>query len=60
MEPIRLPGIDLGLVAQRTSGMVGADLANAVNEATLAAALRGSALASSATSRRRSTGSGSA
>ncbi|MGK3984670.1 ATP-dependent zinc metalloprotease FtsH [Sorangium sp. So ce136] len=37
-------GVDLGLVAQRTSGMVGADLANAVNEAALAAARRGAAL----------------
>ncbi|MGK4001255.1 ATP-dependent zinc metalloprotease FtsH [Sorangium sp. So ce1036] len=37
-------GVDLGVVAQRTSGMVGADLANAVNEAALAAARRGSAL----------------
>ncbi|WP_049949804.1 hypothetical protein [Sorangium cellulosum] len=37
-------GVDLGIVAQRTSGMVGADLANAVNEAALAAARRGSAL----------------
>ncbi|WP_438016434.1 ATP-dependent zinc metalloprotease FtsH [Sorangium sp. So ce315] len=36
--------VDLGVVAQRTSGMVGADLANAVNEAALAAARRGSTL----------------
>ena len=34
--------VDLRVVAQRTPGMVGADLANAVNEAALAAARRGS------------------
>ncbi len=37
-------GMDLRLVAQRTPGMVGADLANVVNEAALAAARRGSAV----------------
>jgi cell division protease FtsH len=36
------PAVDLKLVAQRTPGMVGADLANVVNEAALAAARRGS------------------
>lgn len=36
--------VDLRLVAQRTPGMVGADLANVVNEAALAAARRGSAV----------------
>lgn len=35
-------GLDLGVVARRTPGMVGADLANVVNEAALAAARRGS------------------
>jgi cell division protease FtsH len=35
------PGIDLKVVAQRTVGMVGADLANLVNESALAAARRG-------------------
>ncbi len=33
--------VDLGMVARRTPGMVGADLANVVNEAALAAARRG-------------------
>ncbi|NUQ73444.1 MAG: ATP-dependent metallopeptidase FtsH/Yme1/Tma family protein [Polyangiaceae bacterium] len=37
-------GVDIRLVAQRTPGMVGADLANVVNEAALAAARRGSSL----------------
>jgi cell division protease FtsH len=36
--------LDIRLVAQRTPGMVGADLANVVNEAALAAARRGSAI----------------
>jgi cell division protease FtsH len=35
------PKVDLKVVAQRTPGMVGADLANVVNEAALAAARRG-------------------
>jgi cell division protease FtsH len=35
------PDLDLKTVAQRTPGMVGADLANVVNEAALAAARRG-------------------
>lgn len=35
-------GVDLHMVAQRTPGMVGADLANVVNEAALSAARRGS------------------
>jgi cell division protease FtsH len=35
------PELDLAAVAQRTVGMVGADLANIVNEAALAAARRG-------------------
>ncbi|HKP62375.1 MAG TPA: ATP-dependent zinc metalloprotease FtsH [Polyangiales bacterium] len=35
------PGVDMKVVAQRTPGMVGADLANVVNEAALAAARRG-------------------
>jgi cell division protease FtsH len=35
------PNLDLKTVAQRTPGMVGADLANVVNEAALAAARRG-------------------
>jgi cell division protease FtsH len=34
------PDVDLKVVAQRTPGMVGADLANAVNEAALASARR--------------------
>ncbi|WP_437279438.1 ATP-dependent zinc metalloprotease FtsH [Sorangium sp. So ce375] len=34
------PGVDLGLVARRTPGMVGADLAKIVNEAALAGARR--------------------
>ena len=36
------PGVDLRTLAQRTPGMVGADLAKVVNEAALAAARRGS------------------
>jgi cell division protease FtsH len=35
------PDVDLGTVAQRTPGMVGADLANVVNEAALASVRRG-------------------
>jgi cell division protease FtsH len=35
------PGVDLGALAQSTPGMVGADLANVVNEAALLAAKRG-------------------
>ena len=35
------PSVDLAVVAQRTSGMVGADLANVVNEAALASVRRG-------------------
>ncbi|HVY44605.1 MAG TPA: ATP-dependent zinc metalloprotease FtsH, partial [Minicystis sp.] len=35
------PAVDLKLVAQRTPGMVGADLANVVNEAALASVRRG-------------------
>ncbi len=37
---LTLEGVDLKLVAQRTPGMVGADLANVVNEAALACARR--------------------
>src|SRR6516225_5096610 len=36
------PSVDLEILARRTPGMVGADLANVVNEAALAAARRGS------------------
>ena len=36
------PDVDIDLVARRTPGMVGADLANLANEAALAAARRGS------------------
>jgi cell division protease FtsH len=39
---VKLGSVDLGVVARRTPGMVGADLANVVNEAALAAARRGS------------------
>jgi cell division protease FtsH len=35
------PGVDLAVLAQRTPGFVGADLANVVNEAALLAARRG-------------------
>jgi cell division protease FtsH len=35
------PDVDLGLVARRSAGMVGADLANIVNEAALSGARRG-------------------
>jgi cell division protease FtsH len=35
------PDVDLGVVARRTPGMVGADLANVVNEAALASVRRG-------------------
>ncbi len=35
------PDVDLGVIAQRTPGMVGADLANVVNEAALASVRRG-------------------
>jgi cell division protease FtsH len=38
-----LEGVDLGLVAQQTSGLTGADLANICNEAAIFAARRGSA-----------------
>ena len=38
---LKLDAVDLKLVAQRTPGMVGADLANVVNEAALACARRG-------------------
>jgi cell division protease FtsH len=38
-----LDGVDLGLVAQQTSGLTGADLANICNEAAIFAARRGSA-----------------
>ncbi len=37
------PSVDLGVIARRTPGMSGADLANVVNEAALAAARRKSA-----------------
>jgi cell division protease FtsH len=37
-----LDGVDLGLVAQQTSGLTGADLANICNEAAIFAARRGS------------------
>jgi cell division protease FtsH len=40
---VKLGKVDLGILSQRTPGMVGADLANMVNEAALAAARRGSA-----------------
>ncbi|MDP3236223.1 MAG: ATP-dependent zinc metalloprotease FtsH [Myxococcales bacterium] len=39
---LTMKGVDLKLVAQRTPGMVGADLANVVNEAALACARRDS------------------
>jgi cell division protease FtsH len=37
---LKLEGVDLKVIAQRTPGMVGADLANVVNEAALACARR--------------------
>jgi cell division protease FtsH len=40
------PDVDLDLVARRTPGMVGADLANVVNEAALSAVRHGDAVAS--------------
>jgi cell division protease FtsH len=39
------PDVDLGVVARRTPGMVGADLANVVNEAALAAVRRNAGVA---------------
>ncbi|MFZ5443080.1 MAG: ATP-dependent zinc metalloprotease FtsH [Myxococcota bacterium] len=39
-KKVRAEGVDLKVVAQRTPGMVGADLANVVNEAALACARR--------------------
>lgn len=38
------PGVDLALIARRTPGFTGADLANTVNEAALLSARRGSSL----------------
>ena len=43
-EVKQAPDVDLSVVARRTPGMVGADLAKTVNEAALAAARRGSLL----------------
>jgi len=42
------PDVDLAVVARRTPGMVGADLANVVNEAALASVRRGASVASMA------------
>ena len=46
--------VDLGLVAQQTSGLTGADLANICNEAAIFAARRGADAIAAATSTPRS------